>query len=69
MKIDEGGLPEGGHHLVVGEVLVVVLMDGVATGLSVGTARVLVSIETQLQVFGKRHGPGVIGQGHYWSHL
>ena len=44
-------------------------MDGVATGLSVGTAGVLVSIETQLQVFGKRHGPGVIGQGDYRRHL
>lgn len=69
MKIDDPGLPEGGHHLIVGEVLVVVLMDGVATGLSVGTACVLVSIETQLQIFGKRHGPGVIGQGHYRCHL
>lgn len=61
--------PEGGHHLVVREVLVVVFVDGVSTGLCVGPSCVLVAIEAKLQVFGKRHGPRVVGQRYDWCHL
>lgn len=61
--------PEGRHHLVVGEVLVVVFVDGVAAGLGVGPPCVLVAVETQLQVFGEGHGPGIVGQRNDRSHL
>lgn len=61
--------PEGSHHLVVGEVLVVVFVYRVSTGLCVSPPSVLVAIEAKLQVFGKRHGPRIIGQRHHWSHL
>lgn len=44
-------------------------MDGVSTGLGVCPPGVLVAIEAQLQVLGKRHGPRVIGQRHHWCHL
>lgn len=67
MKIKEE--PEGSHHLVVGEVLVVVFVDEVAAGLGVGPSGVLVAVEAKLQVFGKRHGPGVVGQRHHRGHL
>lgn len=43
-----GCTPEGSHHLIVGKILVVVFMDGVATRLGVGPTGVLVPIETQL---------------------
>lgn len=58
--LGEAHLPEGRHHLVVGEVLVVVFMDGVSARLRVGPPGVLVAVEAELQVFGKRHGPGVV---------
>lgn len=61
--------PEGRHHLVVGEVLVVIFVDGMSAGLCVGPSGVLVAVEAKLQVFGKRHGPRVVGQRHHWSHL
>ena len=63
------GIPEGGHHLVVGEVLVVVFVDGVPAGLRVGPSGVLVAVEAQLQIFGEGHGPRVVGQRHHGSHL
>ena len=62
-------VPEGGHHLVVGEVLVVVLVDGVSTGLGVGPPGVLVAVEAQLQVLGEGHGPRLVGQRHHRRHL
>lgn len=52
--------PEGSNHLIVGEVLMVVFVNGVSTGLCISPSSVLVAIETKLQVFGKRHGPRVI---------
>lgn len=64
-----GNQPEGCHHLVVWEVLVVIFVDGVSTGLCIGPPSVLVSIESKLQVFGKRHGPWVVGQRHHRCHL
>lgn len=45
--------PEGSHHLVVREVLVVVFVDGVSAGLRISPPGVLVAIEAKLQVFGK----------------
>lgn len=44
-------------------------MDGVSAWLCVRPPGVLVSIETELQVFGKRHGPGVVGERNHWRHL
>ena len=61
--------PEGGHHLVIGEVLMVVMVDGVATGLSISPPGILVTIEPQFQVLSKGHGPRVIRKGHHRSHL
>lgn len=44
-------------------------MDGVSTGLCISPPSVLMAVEAKLQVFGKRHGPRVIGQRHHWCHL
>lgn len=47
----------------------VVFVYGVATGLSIGTASVLVAVKTKLQILGKGHGPRIVGQRDHWSHL
>lgn len=47
----------------------VVLVDGVSAWLGIGTASVLVAIETQLQILSKGHGPRIIGQRDDWSNL
>lgn len=44
-------------------------MDGVSAGLCISPPSVLVAVEAKLQVFGKRHGPRVVGQRHHWCHL
>lgn len=44
-------------------------MNGVSTGLCVGPPGVLVAVEAKLQIFCKRHGPGVIGQRNHWCYL
>ena len=62
-------LPERCHHLVIGEILVIVMVDGVTTRLSIGSASVLVPIKPKFQVFCKRHGPGLIGKGNNWCYL
>ena len=61
--------PERCHHLVIGEILVIVMVDGVTTRLSIGSASVLVPIKPKFQVFCKRHGPGLIGKGNNWCYL
>lgn len=47
----------------------VILVHRVSAGLSVGPSGVMMSVEAKLQVFGKRHGPGVVGQRHDRRHL
>lgn len=45
--------PKRCHHLVIGEVLVIIMVDGVATRLSIGSTGVLVPIKPKFKVFGK----------------
>lgn len=61
--------PERCHHLIVRKILVVVMVNGMTTGLRVGPSRVLVSIESQLKVFCKRHRPRITRKGNNWCHL
>lgn len=47
----------------------VIMVDGVATGLSVGPAGVLTPIETEFKVLGERHGPRVIRKRDHGGYL
>ena len=62
-------LPERCHHLVIGEILVIIMVDGVTTWLSIGSAGVLVPIKPKFQVFCKWHGPRLIGKSDNWCYL
>lgn len=61
--------PERCHHLIIGKILMIVVVDGMTTRLCIGPSCVLVSIESQLKVFCKRHRPRIVGQGNNWCHL
>lgn len=61
--------PERCHHLVIGEILVIVMVNGVTTRLRIGPSSVLVPIESQLKVLCKRHRPRIIGKRNNWCHL
>lgn len=45
--------PEGCHHLVIGEILVIIMVDGVTTRLSIGSPSVLVPIKPKFKVLCK----------------
>lgn len=61
--------PERCHHLIIGKVLVIVMVNGMTTRLCIGPSSVLVPIESQLKVFCKRHRPRIIGKGNNRCHL
>lgn len=45
--------PERCHHLVIGEILVIIMVDGVTTWLGIGSTSVLVPIKPKFKVLCK----------------
>lgn len=62
-------LPERCHHLIIREILVIIMVDGVTAGLSIGSASVLVAIKSKFKVFCKWHRPGFIWKSNNWCYL